>query len=133
MMRVLVCGGRKYRDRGAIYRFLDDLHRRHPDLVIIHGKAPGADELADAWARSRKVPVLPFAADWDDLNARPLALRRRKNGGYYNAAAGSIRNAKMLREGKPHLVAAFPGGKGTKNMMELAKSADVPIVQPAGP
>ena len=39
----------------------------------------------------------------------------------YGKSAGPIRNAEMLRFGKPQLVVAFPGGDGTENMIGQAK------------
>jgi hypothetical protein len=35
----------------------------------------------------------------------------------------------MLREGRPELVVAFPGGKGTAHMVKLAMAAAVPVRQ----
>ena len=52
------------------------------------------------------VVVEEFKADWDK----------------FGRAAGPIRNAQMLREGKPDLVVAFPGGRGTANMVAQAKA-----------
>jgi predicted Rossmann-fold nucleotide-binding protein len=36
----------------------------------------------------------------------------------------------MLSEGKPDLVIAFPGGRGTADMIRQAKEAGVPVRQP---
>jgi len=41
--------------------------------------------------------------------------------------AGPLRNQRMLDEGKPDLVVAFPGGGGTKDMVRRAVSAGVAI------
>jgi hypothetical protein len=35
----------------------------------------------------------------------------------------------MLVEGKPDLVVAFPGGRGTAGMMRLAKAANVEVIE----
>jgi hypothetical protein len=42
--------------------------------------------------------------------------------------AGPIRNQRMLVEGKPDLVVAFPGGKGTAGMVTLARNAGVDVI-----
>ena len=42
--------------------------------------------------------------------------------------AGPIRNQRMLDEGKPDLVVAFPGGKGTNGMIDLARNAGVRVI-----
>jgi hypothetical protein len=41
--------------------------------------------------------------------------------------AGPIRNQRMLTEGKPALVVAFPGGKGTANMVAQARATNVRV------
>ena len=81
---------------------------------MIHGAARGADTLAGRWAQDRNIPVREFPAEW------------RVNG-RYNNHAGLDRNARMLRHGKPDLVAAFPGGTGTAHMVSIAARADVPV------
>src|SRR6266403_304742 len=95
-MRVLVCGGRDYEDRDAVYAELDALAKEHGWLTIIEGGAMGADRLAQDWARDRYHGTVKVVADWK----------------VYGKAAGPIRNAKMLERGKPDLVLAFPGGNG---------------------
>lgn len=119
-MRVLVCGGRDYNDRERVYNVLDQitLHQGlgpNPDPVkqIIHGGASGADYLADCWAKSRGVEVRCFPAKWRT----------------YGKPAGPIRNQQMLDEGKPDLVVAFPGHRGTPNMVARAKKAGVKVIE----
>lgn len=105
---ILVCGGRDYDNMGKVREVLDELN---PSLVI-HGAARGADQLAQHWCDYNHVDFLQFPADW------------KRHG----KAAGPLRNAKMLRYGKPGLVVAFPGGRGTANMVKLALEADVPVL-----
>lgn len=106
-MRVLVCGGRDYKNRDRVDQVLNYLPKK--DLVIIQGDAPGADYLAKEWARENSVECLSFPADWQQ----------------YGKRAGYIRNTQMLEEGKPDLIIAFPGGKGTDMMVMLSESAGV--------
>jgi hypothetical protein len=35
----------------------------------------------------------------------------------------------MLDKGRPHLVIAFKGGAGTKNMIDQAEKANVPVAR----
>lgn len=109
--KVLVCGGRDYPDKSNVFQTLDCYHKTSQIELLIHGDAPGADSIADEWAEFREVPCAAYPADW------------KKHG----KAAGPIRNAQMLREEKPDLVLAFPGGRGTANMISLAKKAGVPV------
>jgi hypothetical protein len=112
-MRVLVCGGRDYADARTLNEVLDALHRETPITRLIHGAARGADLLAAAWAFSRNVPAGAFRAEWSK----------------HGKSAGFIRNARMLRDGRPELVVAFPGGKGTAHMVKLARDAGVAVRQ----
>lgn len=111
-MRVLVCGGRDYKDAMAVFGVLDGLHRKHTVTAIIHGNAKGADELADEWAAG-KVETLTFTPLWKE----------------HGNAAGPLRNQKMLEEGKPDLVVAFPGKRGTADMVRRAKRAGIPLME----
>ena len=115
-MKVLVFGGRKYRDRHRLFAELDAMHAVRPITKIIQGEAPGADKFAKQWAQSRGVPTDDFAADWNDMQAEIVVPRQRADGSWYNAAAGAIRNRRMMAEGKPDLALEFPGGRGTYNM-----------------
>jgi len=103
-MKVLVCGGRLFADRVLVFSRLDAFHAANPITLIIQGGATGADALAKDWARARRVPMIQFDAEWN------------KHGNN----AGPIRNAKMLTDGKPDIVFAFKGGKGTNHMANLA-------------
>lgn len=122
-VRVLVCGGRDYADTMRVWGTLKYYHSQQPFSVLIHGAASGADTLAKEWAEAAGVPVLPFRAAWDDLTTEPVVLRHRRDGTPYNAAAGHIRNQRMLDEGRPDVVVAFPGGKGTQDMIGRARRA----------
>lgn len=110
-MRVLVCGGRDYTDEGRVYEVLDRLRETRGIEVVMSGCASGVDAIAHAWGPDRGVRHLLFVADW------------RTHG----KAAGPIRNQRMLDEGKPDLVVAFPGGKGTADMVRRARKAGVEV------
>ena len=43
--------------------------------------------------------------------------------------AGPLRNQRMLDDGKPDMVVAFPGGGGTKDMVRRAAKAGVAIMR----
>lgn len=112
-MRVLVSGGRSYDNRDVVYTTLDTILKRHKIEQLIHGGARGADELAAEWAVSRNISVACFPANWYK----------------YGKGAGSIRNKQMLDEGHPDIVVAFPGGKGTANMIKLSEAAGVKVLK----
>lgn len=113
-MRVLVCGGRDFKDTTFVVNTLFRLEEEHGDFTeVIHGGAPGADSEAGVFARLRHAKEIVFRANW------------KKHG----KAAGPIRNQRMLDEGKPDLVVAFPGGRGTASMVRIAKGAGVRVIE----
>lgn len=109
---VLVCGGRDYRNLYCIHTTLHDLHTKsRPITKIVHGSAKGADTYVGLWSKVFQIPYSSYPADWDK----------------YGKAAGPIRNQQMLDSEKVDLVVAFPGGKGTANMISLARKAGIPV------
>lgn len=108
-MRVLVCGGRDFSDRAFLDRILAAVHAIRPITTVIEGGAAGADSMSRRWAERRGIEVVTFPADWE----------------LYGKRAGPVRNLKMLREGRPDLVVAFPGGRGTAHMVRSAREAGV--------
>ena len=109
-MRVLICGGRKYTDRGKILYTL----RRYNATVVIHGAAKGADMLADDCAKELGLEIEAYPANW------------KRHG----RAAGPIRNKVMLKKSQPDLIIAFPtlGSKGTWDMVRKAQKAGVEVI-----
>jgi hypothetical protein len=119
-LRVLVCGGRDYDDYDRIRKVLDEFCDEHnladneykmPNgLVIIQGGARGADSLAFDWAAINWVPIEEHKANWAK----------------YGRAAGAIRNKQMLDTGID-VVIAFPGGRGTEHMKQIARKAGIEV------
>lgn len=111
--RVLVCGGRDFADSSQIWGELDTLLRRarHDCMVVIQGGARGADQIAREWCASRFVKYENYPAKW----------------GEHGKAAGPIRNQRMLDAGRPELVLAFNGGRGTADMVRRAQAAGFPV------
>lgn len=143
-MRILVCGGRHYGDLvslhgnrkhphwpqrereyrnvcGVLYELSlkwpktpeDEYGNWLPNVKIITGGATGADQVAIDWAIIHWCPYKEYKADW------------KKHG----PAAGPLRNQQMLDEERPDLVVAFPGGKGTADMIRRAKKAGIEVIE----
>lgn len=123
MTRVLVCGGHKNVDPRKVCAWLEacltiavatrlKLDVRNVRIsAIIEGNADGADEGAGMYAIAYGIPHGQFPADW--LN--------------HGLNAGPIRNRRMLLEGLPDIVIAFPGKSGTANMVAQAENVGCPV------
>lgn len=110
-MHILVSGSRSIINPTRIREELDACLKELDVQLIIEGGARGADTIAYEWARDNNIPTRTFNADWKK----------------YGKRAGIYRNEDMLREGKPHLVIAFPtaASVGTRHMISIAKKAGV--------
>jgi hypothetical protein len=114
-VRILICGGRDFGNEAAELRAfavaMIKLRARHPGITcVIDGGATGADTLARLWAETMKIPCETYEADWS-------------MGNY----AGPLRNGRMIKEGKPDAGVAFPGGRGTADMVRRLRAANIPV------
>lgn len=112
-MKVLVCGGRAFDDTKFIFSELDRLHAQYDFRTVIEGDARGVDRIAGEWACARGIELIEFPADWEN-EGRHAAL---------------IRNLRMLQEGKPDLVVAFPGGNGTWYTCSHAEKMGIAVLK----
>jgi predicted Rossmann-fold nucleotide-binding protein len=103
-LRVLVCGGRDYDNRRRVESVLEALRTAYPELIVIEGGATGADAHARRWAIEKGIWHETYPANWQR----------------FGRSAGTLRNAQMLREGRPDIVIVFPGGAGTLDMLNQA-------------
>jgi hypothetical protein len=126
MLSIIVCGGRNYADRARVFDVLDKVLRAYKHVQVVHGAARGADSFASEWALSR-----PLAAR-QGIRATAMPANWNKHG----RAAGLKRNEAMLQElfsrrdkwGDKIGVVAFPGGRGTAHMRQIAEAAGVPVL-----
>lgn len=111
-MRVLVFGGRDFDDETRLRTWLDALNAANGFTVLIQGGAKGADRLAAEWARSRGLSVITVLAHWRRLGV----------------GAGPERNQRMLDQYQPEFAVAFPGGRGTADMMRRCRVAGLSVI-----
>jgi hypothetical protein len=112
---VLITGGRLYKDFVTIFDTLDRLHYEYPFSLLVNGDADGTDKISTRWARSRFVPHRLYPID-----IAPISYGNRR---------GNRRNFIMLEDSNPDAVIAFPGGSGTRHMIDLAESRSIPVIE----
>jgi YspA, cpYpsA-related SLOG family len=109
--RIAFTGGADCNDHEAIWKALDKVRAKHPDMVLLHGGSPrDAERIAACWADNRKVPQVVFKPDW---------TREGR-------AAPFKRNDRML-EALPIGVVAFPGSGISANLADKAKKLGIPV------
>lgn len=110
-MRVLVCGDRHWTNKEKIYNRLSMLPK---DAEVIHGAAPGADNIAGSVAISLGLKVRTFPADWEK----------------FGKWAGPKRNREMLDQKPDYVIAFHPNlaeSKGTRDTVTEAKRRNIPV------
>ncbi len=115
-MIILVTGGRDFNDKERVFKKLDEIIAGVQDLnevSVIQGGARGADSLGRLWAKDNWIYWKSFDADWNQ----------------YGKRAGPIRNQQMIDECEPDLCVAFPGGRGTADMVRRCKKAGIKVVE----
>jgi hypothetical protein len=82
---IIVAGGKNVIDVEHVYKTLDRVRERVPDMVLMTKNAPGLERIAIAWAAARGVTHLPEAIDWSKGKAAPFktndAMLARKPAG----------------------------------------------------
>ncbi|MBZ8134132.1 DUF2493 domain-containing protein [Afifella sp. IM 167] len=109
--KVAVSGGADINDHKLIWDKLDQVHAKHPDMVLMHGKSPkGAEKIAARWADHRNVTQIGFAPDWTR----------------HGRAAPFKRNDQML-DVLPIGVMVFPGTGIQENLADKARKLGIPV------
>ena len=115
MSKVIICGGRKYKERPDDFSKIRAICEEHEIKEIVSGGARGADAVGERFANYYKYNIATFDAEWD-LHGR---------------SAGPIRNSQMLEYIKMHngIVIAFPGGRGTDHMKSIANYNSIEVIE----
>lgn len=100
-MKLIVCGGREYDNYEIVKFVLNGIHATYGIKEIVQGGAKGADNLARRWAKEHNITLREFQANWE-----------------IGKHAGPQRNERMACYADACI--AFPGGRGTDDMMERA-------------
>jgi hypothetical protein len=109
--KIAFTGGLEFNEHLLIWARLDQVHAKHPDMVLLHGGSPkGAELIAAKWATQRKVPQIAFKPDWTK----------------HAKAAPFKRNDAMLAA-LPIGVMVFPGTGIQANLADKAKKLGIPV------
>ena len=114
--KVALTGGADFNDHRLIWARLDQVHAKHPDMVLLHGGSPkGAELIASRWADHRKVPQIAFRPDWTR----------------HGKAAPFKRNDALL-DVLPVGVLVFPGTGIQENLADKARKLGIPVMKIEG-
>lgn len=87
-MRIIISGGRDFDDYDLLCekvdRFILMSHEKISDILIVSGKAKGADLLGEKYALENNIECKTFIPKWDELGK----------------SAGYIRNYEMIKYAK---------------------------------
>ena len=111
---IALAGGKDLADPKIVWAELDRALEQNPDMVLVHGDAPGIEKAGAQWAEARNVKQVPFAPDWDA----------------HGKAAPFRRNEEMLKLPLKQLI-AFPGSGITDNLVDRARKAGIPVDRPS--
>lgn len=121
MRRVIIAGGRDFQDYEYLKEVVDDILNNYdkPEVIIVSGKAKGADTLGEQYADDRGYKKEFYPANWKDFT-EPCTIKTNRYGKKYNALAGFHRN-ELMAKNSDILIAFWDGkSKGTKDMISIA-------------
>jgi len=109
--KIAFTGGLDFNDHRLIWAKLDQVHAKHPDMVLLHGGSPkGAELIAAKWASHRKVLQIAFKPDWTK-----------------HAKAAPFRRNDAMLEVLPIGAIVCPGTGIQDNLAAKAKKLGIPV------
>ncbi len=120
--RAVICAemGKLYEQSAALYDQCQKLREEIAERELAKSGQPNwpflleeQNSMVTYKALDNRVPFEAFEARWNT---------------YHGNRAGNVRNARMLREGRPDLVIAFEGGSGTQDMICKTLAAGIPVL-----
>lgn len=119
-MRTIIAGSRGIVDPRIVALAVDRCG--WTPSVVLSGKAKGVDTLGENWANANGIPVDPYPADWNNLEAPGAVIKTTRGGKRYNAVAGHKRNSQMA-DNAQCLISIWDGkSTGTRHMIQDARS-----------
>jgi hypothetical protein len=111
--KVVLSGGADYADHQQLWKTLDLVLVKHPEMVLLHGGSPrGAELIGARWAENRKVTQIAFKPDWNK----------------HSKAAPFKRNDAML-DAMPVGVLVCPGTGIQENLADKARKMGISVLR----
>ena len=122
MIKVIIAGSRNFYNYDTVEETVISFFMNHgfpkENIEIISGGARGADKLGEQLAKSYRLKLTVFPAQWDT----------------YGKAAGMIRNQEManyaIKDSDKAILFAFWDGqsRGTKGMIDIARRCEMEVI-----
>lgn len=128
VLNVIISGSRSFNDYKLLKEICDKELEPYDSIAVLSGKAHGADELGERYARERGYDIKEFPAPWNDVAGRSEnEVAFNKFGYLYWKGAGHFRNNLMAKNAQ--MLITFWDGKspGTRHMLKTAKDHELLI------
>lgn len=109
-MKVIVAGSRTCCDKELVWKALDKT--KFEITTLISGGAQGVDQLGEAWARSKNIPVLQYKPHYAIENPRVAPL---------------LRNTDMAQDGDALIAIWKEHSRGTEHMIGCMRKLNKPV------
>lgn len=113
-MKIVVAGSPYLEDRDGVFAALDEIHKKTPVTLVIHGGDRGAEALGAEWAREHGIKQMVRQVSWHE-----------------GREAGPKNNLAILRVEKPDMVVAIKPAKGTRHLIDNALDEGIAVVEVA--
>lgn len=107
--KVIIAGGRDFNNYNILEKYCNYILQNKINVEIVCGLARGADKLGKIYAEKNKLKISYFPAEWDK----------------HGKSAGYLRNNEMANYADSAIIFWDGKSKGSKNMIELAKSKNL--------
>lgn len=140
-LRILITGSRDWPDPSVVWEAIEQTisETRATDVMVVHGKARGADDFASRFVTMFKARLAscgirideePHPAEWEApcrITCKP-GHRKYRNGTTYCPAAGNYRNIEMVEAGADVCLAFIHNeSRGASMCATVAELAGIPV------
>jgi hypothetical protein len=109
-MKVIVAGSRTIKDKDLVWKALDETKFEITELIS--GGAQGVDQIGEAWARSKNIPIKVYKPHYAIENPRYAPL---------------LRNTSMAQDGDALIAIWKDKSRGTEHMIGCMRALNKPV------